>query len=328
MVDLHDFGLRCYDLFCGGGGSSRGAAMAGVCVAGGLDRWKVAADTFRLNFPGAQVFCGDAADADPVTICATTGPVDILLASPECTSHSVARGSAPPCEASRETAFEVIRFAKAFEPRWIIVENVPQMQRWPRYIEWVQGIQNLGYHVSTAVLDAADYRVPQARKRLYVVCDREALPVFPPPKIPGPRLTVRSILTEGPSHGEQWPARRLQEEAYAPSTLSKARRAIEALGHDSEFIMVYYGSDGAGGFQTLDRPLRAVTTIDRFAYVRPSGDGHEIRMLQPPELAAAMGFPTTHLLPVSSRRDKMRLIGNAVCPPVMAAIIQHLTGGS
>jgi DNA (cytosine-5)-methyltransferase 1 len=89
--------------------------------------------------------------------------------------------------------------------------------------------------------------------------------------------------------------------------------------------MVYYGSDGAGGFQTLDRPLRTVTTIDRFAYVRPNGDGHEIRMLQPLELAAAMGFPTTHLWPVSSRRDKIRLIGNAVCPPVMAAIIQHLT---
>ncbi len=54
--------------------------------------------------------------------------------------------------------------------------------------------------------------------------------------------------------------------------------------------MVYYGSDGAGGYQRLDRPLRTVTTLDRFAYVRPTKFGHEMRMLQPTELAAAMGF--------------------------------------
>ena len=65
--------------------------------------------------------------------------------------------------------------------------------------------------------------------------------------------------------------------------------------------MVYYGTDAAGGFQTLNRPLRTITTLDRFAYVRPNGIGHEMRMLQPPELAAAMGFFLEHKWP-SSRR--------------------------
>jgi DNA (cytosine-5)-methyltransferase 1 len=201
------------------------------------------------------------------------------------------------------------------------------MQSWSRYNEWIKGIQSLGYSVSTAVLDAADYRVPQARRRLFVVCDREAAPAFPPAKLPGPKLTAKSILAEGPSAGEQWPFRRLQKGVYARTTLAKVDRAAGALGREAEFLVVYYGSDGRG-YQALDYPLRTITTIDRFAYVRPNGNGHEIRMLQPPELAAAMGFPATHLWPVSSRRDKIRLIGNAVCPPVMAAIIQHLTGGS
>jgi DNA (cytosine-5)-methyltransferase 1 len=281
--------------------------MAGVRVVGGLDRDAFAAKTFQLNFPDAKVSAEKAADVDPVAIHATTGPVDILLASPECTNHSVAKGSAPRCEASRETAFQVVRFAKVFEPRWIIVENVPRMQLWPRFDEWIKQIQGLGYNIGKGVLDAQDYRTPQSRKRLFIICDRKAVPTFPS-KILGPKLTVKSILTEG-----QWPFRLLRKGVHADATLERAKRAIEALGHDSEFIMVYYGSDGAGGFQTLDRPLRTVTTIDRFAYVRPNGHGHEIRMLQPLELAAAMGFPATHLWPVSSRRDKIRLIGNAVC---------------
>lgn len=88
---------------------------------------------------------------------------------------------------------------------------------------------------------------------------------------------------------------------------------------------LYYGSDGAGGFQRLDRPLRTITTLDRFAYVRPNGDGHEMRMLQPTELAAAMGFPTCHKLPKSTRREKIKLIGNAVCPRVMSEVVKTLT---
>lgn len=69
------------------------------------------------------------------------------------------------------------------------------------------------------------------------------------------------------------------------ATLQRAERAIEAFGPKAEFIMVYYGSDGAGGYQSVGRPLRTITTLDRFAYVRPTDDGHEMRMLQPPELA-------------------------------------------
>jgi DNA (cytosine-5)-methyltransferase 1 len=317
--------LRCYDLFCGGGGSSRGAAMAGVHVLGGLDRDEFATKTFKLNFPDATVSNENALDVDPAVVHSLTGEVDILLASPECTSHSVAKGNAPRCEASRETAFQVIRFAKVLKPRWIIVENVPRMQLWPRFDEWVSEMQALGYKTNKDVLNAQDYRTPQSRKRLFVICDREATPTFPQ-RSSGRKATAKSILTIGPSKGKQWPFRHLRKGVHADATLERANRAFEALGHDAEFIMVYYGSDGAGGFQQMERPLRTVTTLDRFAYVRPNNHGHEIRMLQPVELAAAMGFPATHLWPVSSRRDKIRLIGNAVCPPVMAAIIRHLTG--
>jgi DNA (cytosine-5)-methyltransferase 1 len=251
------------------------------------------------------------------------GHIDVLLASPECTSHSVAKGKAPGCEKSRETAFQVVRYASVFRPRWIVVENVTRMRTWPRFDEWLKAIEKLDYKTCVAVIDSKDHRTPQSRRRLFILCDLESTPT-PPPKSPGPRRTVASILMSGTDEKE-WPFRPLQKGIQAEATHERAQRAIAQLGSNSEFIIVYYGTDGAGGFQSIDRPLRTVTTLDRFAYVRPSSSGHEMRMLQPPELAAAMGFPGNHSWPGISRRDQIKLIGNAVCPPVMCDVVRHLT---
>jgi DNA (cytosine-5)-methyltransferase 1 len=182
----------------------------------------------------------------------------------------------------------------------------------------------MGYHVTTEIINAKDHRTPQSRRRLFVLCDKEATPTGPP-KSRGRRRTAGSVLGTGQSKDLQWGFRPLLGANRAKPTLARARRARISLGEDSDFIMVYYGSDAAGGFQTLDRPLRTITTLDRFAYVRPNCKGHEMRMLQPPELAAAMGFPVDHKWPETSRRNKIKLIGNAVCPLVMRDIIAHLT---
>lgn len=97
--------------------------MAGTTVVGGVDAWKRATETFQLNFPEAEVWNERAEDINPEDVAARVGRVDLLLAFPECTSHSVAKGSAPRCEISRETAFQVIRYARVFKPRWIVVER-------------------------------------------------------------------------------------------------------------------------------------------------------------------------------------------------------------
>jgi DNA (cytosine-5)-methyltransferase 1 len=116
----------------------------------------------------------------------------------------------------------------------------------------------------------------------------------------------------------------LRTEKRAENTIARADRAIAKIGESEPFLIVYYGSDAAGGWQSLDMPLRTVTTIDRFAYVRRNGHGHEMRMLQVPELKKAMGFPDTYKLEHGTRREKIKLLGNAVCPPVMYAIVSTL----
>jgi len=315
--------VRFFDMFCGAGGSSRGATMAGAVTVGGLDAWKLAADAYSLNFPDATVYRAKASSLSPHRVADEVGKTNLLLASPECTSHSVAKGNAPRCEKSRGTAFEVVRFAKVLKPRWIIVENVVQMKHWARYKEWKLKIESLGYKTNSAVLDSRSYGAPQARRRLFLICDLKREPKFPEPTCQRP-LTAASILGRGEPPDTPWQYRPLRAEGRAVATLERADRAINALGANKQFLMVYYGTDGAGGFQQMNRPLRTVTTLDRFAHVRPIESGHEMRMLQPPELAAAMGFPEHHVWPETTRRERIKLIGNAVCPPVMHAVVKSL----
>jgi len=317
--------IRFFDMFCGAGGSSHGAVMAGANPVAALDLWKLAAETYKLNFPDATVFQMSANSLSPTSVMEAVGKIDLLLASPECTSHSIARGNKPRCEKSRETAFEVVRFAKVLRPRWIIVENVIQMQKWHRFDKWHQAIKDIGYKTRMAVLDAQYFGTPQSRRRLFIVGD-----LYGPPSMPRPgqrtKKTVAShVLGHGESRNKRWGFSPVLSPKRAKATIERFQRAIDELGAGTPFIMVYYGTDGAGGFQTLDRPLRTVTTVDRFAFVRPNGTSHEMRMLQPSELAAAMGFPEHHIWPQCTRREQIKLIGNAVCPPVMQAIVSALT---
>ncbi len=58
--------------------------------------------------------------------------------------------------------------------------------------------------------------------------------------------------------------------------------------------------------------------------VKPSPDGHVMRMLQVPELKAAMDFPKCFALPAGTRRERIHMIGNAVCPRVMENAVRGL----
>lgn len=316
--------IRAFDLFCGGGGSSIGAKQVGVFPVGGIDAWEVATEAYARNLPGALTYTRDIRKLSPKRISDDLGRIDLLLASPECTHHSVAKGNRPRDEESKQLAFQVIRYAAVLKPRWIVVENVIQMRTWHSFERWRNRLHQLGYFVEVMTLDAQDYGVPQSRRRLYVVCSRVRQPSVPR-TYRRADCNVQFVLDSAKKGGWSYKFTPLENGRRSQKTLERAERAFAALGKEKQFVMVYYGTDGAGGFQTVDRPLRTITTLDRFALVRPNCVGHEMRMLQPPELALAMGFPQNYHFPeAATRRDCIKLIGNAVCPPVMRAIVRSL----
>lgn len=311
-------GLRVLDMFCGAGGSSAGAALAGAQVVAGIDAWDTASATFRDNFSGAKVQTRTLRPASTPGRSFREGEIDLLLASPECTNHSPAKGSAVRCEKSKATSHYVLNFASKLRPRRIVLENVVQIRNWTGYHPLLDGLRRRGYRLATHVVDAADFGVPQTRRRLFVLADRDR---EPPPPVGGStrRRTAEEIIdTQG-----RYASRPLHRTGRATATLERAERAIKALGRRKPFLIVYYGSDGAGGWQTLDRPLRTITTIDRFGLVSWEGDEPMLRMLQVDELKLAMGFLASYRLDRGSRRDKIRMIGNGVCPPVMQALVGH-----
>ncbi|MDD5320808.1 MAG: DNA cytosine methyltransferase [Methylococcales bacterium] len=311
------------DLFCGGGFGGRGAVRGGGIPLLGLDAWALATKTYQANFPEAHIITEFIENINIDKLGEQYRP-DVLLTSPECTSHSIARGSKPGSEHSRETAIGIVPWIESMEPRWVIVENVNRMKKWNRHNELVETIVDLGYTVSDLYLNSAEFGSAQARKRMFLVCDREGSVVTRDDLLINsndPPMSARDII----DWSGEYQSGPLYKKGRASPTIERAERAVAALGKNIPFIIVYYGSDYAGGWQTLDAPLRTVTTIDRFGLVTWLEGIPYLRMLQPSELAKAMGGGNEHTLPYGSRREKIKLCGNGVCSDVMAAIFTWIS---
>lgn len=313
--------IHTLDLFCGAGGSSQGALQAGTVMVGAVDAWELAVMTLKDNHPKAVALNERLSPTSRPASAFVEKRVDLLLASPECTNHSVAKGNAPRCEESKRSANYILNFIQDLEPQWVVLENVVQMRNWDGYDPLVERLEDLGYGVTPQVIDAADFGVPQTRRRLFLLCQRGVTPnpVQPPANVR--RRAAREVI----DLGDKWPSRHLYLPGRAKATIERAERAIAELGSGVPFLIVYYGSDGAGGWQSLDRPLRTLTTLDRFGLVTWRRGTPFLRMLQVEELQAAMGFPASYRFGRGNRRDRIKMLGNGVCPPVMEAVVRHLT---
>lgn len=174
------------DLFCGAGGSSLGAEAAGARLVMAANHWETAIEVHQAHFPDAGHDCADISQADPRRYPRT----DILLASPECTNHSQARGVSrkrqdptlwdapdPAAERSRATMWDVPRFAEQMRYSAVVVENVVEATKWVMWPAWWQAMELLGYRGRVLSANSMHHRVPQSRDRIYVVWTRAGLDV-------------------------------------------------------------------------------------------------------------------------------------------------------
>lgn len=179
--------LTVTDLFCGAGGSSEGAQMAGVEIMLAANHWTKAIEVHQDNFPGARHDCADISAADPRRYPST----NILIASPECTSHSSARGVSRKrqdpslfdsadigAERSRATMWDVHRFVEHHRYDAVIVENVVDAARWCYWPSWWQAWDDAGYDARVLSVNSAHTgEVHQWRDRIYIVAVRRGLPI-------------------------------------------------------------------------------------------------------------------------------------------------------
>ncbi len=181
--------LTVTDLFCGAGGSSQGAFDAGAEVRMAVNHWKLAVETHNSNFPDTDHDCANISQTDPDRYPST----DILIASPECTTHSLAKGKKrkqqgqlglwenkqpDPAEVrSRATMYDVPRFAEIHDYGAIIVENVVDIMYWPPFQAWLQAMASFGYEHKLLFLNSQFFwPTPQSRDRIYIVFWKKGLP--------------------------------------------------------------------------------------------------------------------------------------------------------
>ena len=186
------------DLFAGAGGLSEGFTQAGFFVALSVEKDSEAAATQIFNHSRgrkryrAQVVNTDVREVDFAEIrekveSVAGRPIDVVVGGPPCQGFSRAnmrtRNSSNPANALG-AAF--IRAVSELNPRIAIMENVADIQRFEegKFIDGiVRSFRSIGYEVACEVLNAADFGVPQIRRRMFFVAARSGLkPVFPEPK--------------------------------------------------------------------------------------------------------------------------------------------------
>jgi len=137
--------IQVADLFCGAGGTSTGLLQAmdklGVRVTLlAINHWKVAVETHSLNHSCVRHVCDALENLDPREL-VPSGKLRILVASPECTHFSNARGGKPMSKQSRATVKHVLRWVRNLDVQDVLIENVREFQTWgPLHREGALGV--------------------------------------------------------------------------------------------------------------------------------------------------------------------------------------------
>lgn len=172
--------LKVISLFCGAGGMDFGAHAEGVQTVFAIDNFSAATNTFARYFPNSHVINSDIYEYNSLS----QNPyptADILMGGYPCQPFSMG-GSRQPSKDDRSNLFSA--FAEAVnkvKPKVFIAENVSGLAALQKG-EWFQKQLNVyenelsvKYSVSTKLINAADYGVPQHRKRIFIVGVREDL---------------------------------------------------------------------------------------------------------------------------------------------------------
>lgn len=292
--------MKAIDLFAGPGGWDLPASWLGIDVLG-VEVDPAPAGTREAA--GLRTVLADVAALEP----ADFGPVDLLIASPPCPDFSVSnRKNARGIEGTRGALVaEVLRWTEALEPRLVACEQVPDVL--PVWQAYAVRLVELGYSTLVTVLNAADFGVPQARKRAVLIARRD----------------------EGPLRPERTHDDARNESLFPLKTWVTMAEALADLGPYHVRL-----EEGAPYVETdlprwaLERPSTTVTSGGRVA--APGYRRHDERQfgagavrLTPEQAARLQGFPDGY--PWRAPRVHQQ-IGNAVPPPLAEAILSTLTG--
>lgn len=343
--------LTVADFFSGAGGFSEGFRQMGVDVVFALDNWKPAVDTHNLNHPTCKAVKMDIFELDtPEKIDAAVPDTAVIIGSPPCVAFS---GSNKAGKADKslgicliEAYLRIIAWKKSKGTlKYWILENVPNSTPYVKdEYTWEElGLQGNGPSLKVPqkrVFNAADFGAPQGRTRLF--CGD-----YPLPKIThaGKHVHMRKVLeclTDPLSYKDEEvtdpnypdlniPATSLTDHLYDTKVQDFEWKNARRLKEDHGFM-------GKMSFpEDLDRPSRTImatrSASTREAMVLGAAKGKDgkwesYRMPTIREIASIMSFPITYQFEGKTEETKYRLVGNAVCPKMSAALAKAILAAS
>lgn len=321
------------DLFAGCGGMTRGFEDTGRFRSIFAVEWdRRAAETFRQNF-GDHVFAGPIEDVDRLPA------ADVVIGGPPCQGFSPLNMRGVGLD-RRALWREYLRAIDDAEPAVFVMENVPELLRSEEYATFAIEAEARGYEIAAGVLNAADYGVPQRRRRAIAIGSRVGPPTLPsathfsPAAVPLAGLPWRTFraavngLPLAPSESNWHRSRNprpLSVERYRtiPGE-GEGRFDLAARRPDLTpacWLRKPTGSTDVFGRLWWDRPAFTIRTEfykpEKGRYLHPS----EHRPITVREAARCMSFPDDFEFPEWQPMTQVaKQVGNAV-PPLLAQAI-------
>jgi len=283
------------DLFCGAGGTSSGLLEAAEQLGLKMEliavnHWDIAIATHSLNHPEVTHFNSDLEKIDPREV-VPGGKLHLLVASPECTHFSKARGGKPMSKQSRASVKYILRWIGALDVENVLIENVPEFMDWgplhrkgpnidkpirnrkgEYFHRFVRKMKEHGYTVKWRVLNAADYGDPTTRKRLFVIARKGGNPLFPEPThgkksqdvLFGSRPAWRPArdIIDWTIKGESIFQRK---RPLAPNTMRRIMAGLMKFGGKAFVI----GQQSGAAPRDVDQPIPTVAGAGAISFIEP-----------------------------------------------------------
>lgn len=278
------------DCFAGGGGASVGIEMAlGRPVDIAINHDPAAILMHKTNHPNTKHLTEDIFKVD-LQKYVKGRHVALMWASPDCTSHSKAKGGKPREAGLRILPWAVYKHAKAILPDVIIMENVEEIQQWgpldeqgypikekkgEEYQRFIGKMKGLGYEFDSRELVAADYGAPTTRKRWYAIFRRDGKPIAWPEPTHNKNGTgglkkwvAVSTVLDFSDLGKSIFGRK---KPLADNTMRRIARGLRKFVFENPepfIVQVNHGGDNFRG-QNIHDPMPTITQKHGFGKVTP-----------------------------------------------------------